>query len=264
MRGLPDFPPFATDWSIVELVSEKAQGRVWRVRRPTPQGWQWGYFKYAGPEHRYYAGPMVANEWLAAAILRRLRLPAARVVPARIGELEGIVSVAPEAETVRQWRELEPKERARHLRLFRRPSGLYGMIVFDIWTTNIDRGRGKNLIVYRRPGERKYRYRLIDHALALHGSYYKWDHYGPWRGRSWQRPWRVYHAPEGLKPTARRLRPWVRRIQALPASWLERLVRSVPRRFLSRREAAFITRLLIVRQRQLHRLVRRWLRHYRR
>lgn len=252
------FPESEGGWQPVQPVSDKPQGRVWLVRRDGPGGERWGFFKYAGPEHRYFAGPMVANEWLAAQLLRRLGLPAAEVVPARVDGMEGVVSLArvPLARA-RRWRDLPLRVRRRHLRTFVRPSRLYGMVVFDVWTTNIDRGSGKNIVVYRRPGERRYRFYLIDHALALHGSYHKWRHYGPWPGPRWRHPWRAYTVPRGLRPTWRRLAPWVRRVQALPAEELRALVRAVPPRHLAPEEAEFVERLLLVRQRELAEIIAR-------
>lgn len=255
------FPEPARDWQLVRPISDKPQGRVWLARRPVADGWEWGYFKYAGPEHRYYSGPMAANEWLAAQILALLGLPAAPVVPAVVEGLEGVVSVArAPLDRVRQWRHVPLGIRRRHLRTFHRPARLYGMVVFDVWTTNIDRGSGKNIAVYRRPGERRYRFYLIDHALALHGSYYKWDRYGHWPGPQWQRPWRVYAVPRGLRPTRGRLRPWVRRVVALPPDRLRALVRAVPERLLSPGQAEFVERLLLVRQAELPAIIERWMR----
>lgn len=250
-------------WNVVEPISKKLQGYVWKVRRERRESVQTGYFKFATPDQRYYAGPMVANEMIADALARHLGLPVAELEYAEIEGHRGVVSIARDADHVAMWRDLPSTHRRNIKGHFNNAAGLLGMVVFDVWTTNIDRASGKNLIVYRNRGMKKLDWYLIDHALALHGSYWKWDLRGHWKSPVWERVSDVYKLPDGLTRQIRSLRqldPWIRRCRRISDHTLHQIVGAIPRSHLTPEEADQILGLLIWRRGRLRSILGRWLR----
>lgn len=251
------------EWIKVKEFSAKPQGYVWLVSRREGSNTRYGYFKFALKENRFYSGPMEANELIAAALARHLGLPVADLEPAEIDGRRGIVSVVQEADELRMWKDMPAEfhgDLKAHLANFPQ---LVKAMVFDIWTCNIDRSSGKNIIVYRDRQGDPYRFYLIDHGHALHGSYYKWSR-GRYDQPYWDDIWRHYHLPDGLNQAISgysQLRPYIEAIQKIDRRLIIDAVASVPRGFLNPPEAALIRRILFRRQKRLAWMIKRWIRH---
>lgn len=250
------------EWTKVKEFSAKPQGYVWEVVRREGGKIKRGYFKFALKENRYYSGPMEANELIAAHLARLLELPAAEVELVEIEGRLGIVSVVREALELRMWKDMPPGFHADLRGSLDNFNQLLKSFVFDVWTCNIDRSSGKNIIVYRdRPGD-PYRFYLIDHGHALHGSQYKWSR-GRYDQPHWDNIWRHYHLPQGLSQAISRyaqLRPYIDRIKKIPPEAIREAVASVPAGLLTPLQARLIRRLLFRRQMRLDMMIRRWLR----
>lgn len=227
-----------------------------------------GYFKFATKEQWYFAGPMIANEIIAAALAKRLGFPVCELEMAIVWgptgiPQEGIVSLQVDAEEVITWREADPAVKLapeQHIEQF---DLLAQMVVFDAWIANIDRAKGKNLILYRNAPDEPYKWYLIDHGLTLYGSPRKWKR-GPWNSPLWEQIWRFYNVPQGLlaaQSDKARLEPMIQKIENLRVSDIDAAVRSAPRRHLQLRDRQFIKRLLLYRQKRLRTMIDRWLAH---
>ncbi|TCP59216.1 hypothetical protein EV586_101432 [Tumebacillus sp. BK434] len=250
-------------WILERPWKEKRQGQVWVVRDERNTR---GYFKFATKEQWYYSGPMIANEIIAAALAKRLGFPVGKLEMATVwgpGGIpqEGIVSVQAEADEVITWREAAAEVKTapeQHIEQF---DLLAQMVVFDAWIANIDRAKGKNLVLYRNtPGER-YHWYLIDHGHTLFGSPRKWKR-GAWNAPLWEQLWRFYNVPQGLlaaQSDNERLEPMIQKIEKLRMWEIDAALRAVPRGHLQMRDRQFIKRLLLYRQKRIRTIIERWL-----
>jgi hypothetical protein len=250
-------------WKLKQTFKAKRQGQVWIVEDASGGI---GYFKFATKKQWYFAGPMIANEYIAAALAGTLGFPVAELKYAAVEgpdgkQQEGIVSVAADAKEVLTWREADravrkaPEKHVKHADLLR------GLVVFDAWIANIDRSSGKNLVLHRNSGEEKYDWYLIDHGHSLYGSPRKWVR-GSWKSPIWQKIWKYYYTPKGLlrlQSSWKALLPMIRRIEKLEASDIDKALDQVPSGHLHRRERRFIRRLLLTRKKQLRPMLKRWL-----
>lgn len=253
------------DWTLKKAWKAKRQGQVWIVENGKGQK---GYFKFATKEQWYYSGPMVANEYIAASLAKRLGFPVAALEVATVygpdGERQkGIVSRVVEAKEVVTWKKAGaqvhafPEKHVDQLDLLRQ------LVVFDAWIANIDRANGKNLILYRNEPNEKYRWYLIDHGHSLYGSPRKWKR-GNWNQPIWSKLWMYYHVPKGLlrlQSSMDKLEPMIRAIESLKESGIDDAIRSVPKGYLGAEEQAFIKRLLLDRQKKLRSIMGDWLKY---
>jgi hypothetical protein len=242
----------------------KRQGAVWIVE---DQDGRRGYFKFATKRQWFFSGPMIANEFIAAALARKLGFPVASLEIADVRgpdgkKSKGIVSKAKKAAEVIRWKDAAPEVKRHPEKYVNRTGLLSQLVVFDAWIANIDRSTGKNLILYREHSGEKYNWYLIDHGLALYGSPNKWRYYGKWNSPTWRRLWRHYHVPKGLlqlQSSAQRLEPMIAKIESLSRSEIDAAIRCAPKGFLREKERQFIRRLLRYRQRRLRKIIHRWL-----
>ena len=247
-------------WKIVECWKNKLQGQVWKVRDASGRT---GYFKFARPDQWFYSGPLVGNEWLAKRLADELRLNAAPVEPVHIhfegADLYGIVSL-PAAASHTCWRALPERVRRHAQSRVHRMRRLLGVIAFDAWLTNIDRGSGSNIILYKDSGS-LYRWYLIDHAYALYGSPRKWSRFDPMH-RHWQQIWQFCHVPRGFSQLADResLLDMARRIGDLSPSYLRDAVAAVPDPGYTDRIKRDVYGTLLYRRTRLANMLDRWLR----
>ncbi|WP_156157954.1 HipA family kinase [Gordoniibacillus kamchatkensis] len=250
-------------WKLIRAWKAKRQGQVWVVRSHSGRN---GYFKFTRKDQWYFSGPMIANEYIAAALAAKLGLPVAKLELATVagpdGRLQkGLVSVAARAKEVTTWNEAGEAVRSHPAKYVKRADLLRSLIVFDAWIANIDRASGKNLVLYRSSGDEKYRWYLIDHGHTLYGSPRKWAR-GAWNNPLWQKLWTFYHTPKGLlrlQSSWKRLDPMVRRIEKLTPAHIDQALDSVPVGCLRTNERRFIRRLLLTRKKQLRSIIRRWL-----
>lgn len=250
-------------WRLVRLLSKKPHGYVWIVERLTDRGIQRGYFKFLTGRQKYYGGPMAANELIGARLAQEIGLPVAELEYLKFRGYEGIVSIAVQADRRRRWRELPRAVRYDVHRHFVNPEGLFGMFVFDVFTYNIDRRSGKNLIAFRNRGDVLYDWYLIDHGHALFGSRYKWNQIGHWSHPVWDRIWPYYYLPRGLKPQIQQfsqLEPWIEACESLSDQTLRAILTGIPARFLPRPLAGEVLSMLQHRRSRLSRILRAWFR----
>ncbi len=250
-------------WRFERELSVKLQGSVWIVTNPAGTT---GYFKFATTDQWRYAGPYIANEWAAAALAKQLDFPVAKLDVAEVigsdgSPQQGIVSVAMRAPEITTWNHIGQNVRERPEEYVKNVTRLRQLVVFDAWIANVDRAVGKNIVLHRRTGAERYRWYLIDQALALLGAPYKWDEHH-WSTAYWDQLWRYYHVPTGLlriQSSWRVLEPMVERIEQLSTEAIEEAVGSVPSGTLSPPEQQEMIDLLLHRQARLRRIIRRWL-----
>jgi hypothetical protein len=211
---------------------------------------------------------MIANEFIASALARRLGFPVSELEMAEIagpgGVLQrGMVSCAAAAKEIITWKEAGKRVYLNPAKYVKRINQLRSLIVFDAWITNIDRAAGKNLILFNNGTGEKYDWYLIDHGHALYGSPRKWKR-GGWNAPIWQKIWCFYHTPKGLlrqQSSWAVLEPMVRQIERLTEADIEAALDHAPQGYLSIDKRRFIKRLLITRKKQLRGMIKRWLAH---
>lgn len=247
-------------WTVTEQWKCKPQGQVWKVR---DENGRTGFFKFAFSNQWYYAGPIVGNEWLARRLAAESGLASAQVEVTRIRhrdiDLLGIVSLPREGVRLLDWNGLSDRERRGATGRIHRMNRLIGTIAFDAWLTNIDRGSGRNIILYKGM-DGLYRWYLIDHAYALYGSPRKWNMHGPITGH-WSQIWRFYHIPQGWQRLATRsaLFDMAERIRRVPRSYIHDAIAAVPDPAYSDRIKRQVSQMLLYRRRELPHMLDRWL-----
>jgi hypothetical protein len=250
------------NWKIAECWKCKPQGQVWKVHDNNGRE---GYFKFAFASQWYYSGPIVGNEWIAKQLADQLELPCAPVEPATIHyqdmDLHGIVSLPMTKKPQFDWRSAGDEIRLHSLKRLHRPRRLAATVAFDAWLANIDRGSGKNIILFEGDNGR-CRWYLIDHAHALFGSPRKWRVHKPY-DRYWEQIWRFYHLPRGLQRLASRpvLMDMSDRIRKIPGSFLHDLVADVPDRKYTDTMKKDICHMLLYRRERLPNMLDAWLRY---
>lgn len=250
-------------WKLVKVWMKKPQGDVWVVRSSTGKR---HFFKTTERKNPYYAGTMVANEFIAAALANKLGFPVGRLVLAKVKGPDGvwrkgIISKEVGAREVITWNSAKAAVKRTPEKYIKNLQKLKALVVFDAWIVNIDRGKGNNIILYRNHPKAKYDWYLIDHANTLYGSRYKWKRRGVWNRTFWQKLWKYYHVPKGmlrLQSSPQSINPMIRKIASLTAQDIDKAIGRVPRSHLKKRSARFIRKLLITRQRQLPAILRRW------
>ncbi|WP_027415638.1 HipA family kinase [Aneurinibacillus terranovensis] len=250
-------------WMLKKAWKAKRQGQVWVVENENGQR---GYFKFATAKQWYYSGPMIANEYIALALAKKLGFPAAELVQATVrgpdGKKQtGIVSLEKPAKEIITWREAGEELHSQPERFVEQIDKLRTLVVFDAWIANIDRALGKNLILFRNDAKEKYKWYLIDHGHTLYGSPRKWKR-GKMGARIWLQLWKYYHVPKGLQ---RLQSSWpilyeeIKKIESITPCEIDEALNSVPPGSLRKKERAFIKRLLFYRQKRLRTIIRRWL-----
>lgn len=258
-----DEPSKKNRWNLVKAWKNKRQGIVWVVENDKGQK---GYFKYTTSKHWFYSGTMIANEFIAAALARRLGFPMAQleytsVVGPNGKKQKGIVSVVEDAKEVITWYEApasvwkEPEKYVEQVDL------LSQMVVFDAWITNIDRAPGKNLILYRNESWENYKWYLIDHGHTLYGSPRKWKR-GQWNSSLWQKLWRFYNVPRGLlrlQSSIANIEPMIKKIETMSNREIAMAIKEAPSETIKKQEKEFIKQLLITRKKQIRNIMHKWL-----
>lgn len=249
-------------WKLVKVWMKKPQGDVWIVRDKTGNR---GFFKTTEGKNAYYAGTMVGNEFIAAALAKKLGYPVGRLELAHVqgpdgAWRKGIISKEVRAGEIVTWRNARKVVKQKPEKYIKNIQKLKSLVVFDAWIVNIDRGRGENIILYRKHSKAKYDWYLIDHANTLYGSRYKWKR-GAWDRAFWQKLWEYYYVPKGmlrLQSSPQSTNPMIRKIASLKAEDIDGAMSRVPKGYLKKQSADFIRRLLITRQSQLPTIIRRW------
>lgn len=251
------------EWKLKKAWKAKRQGQVWVVENSSGNR---GYFKFATKKQWYFSGPMVANEYIAAALAKKLGIPVAELEMATVagpnGVLrKGIVSKAVQATEIKTWKDAGSAVYRNVEKVMNQIDLLQGLVVFDAWIANIDRASGKNLIIYRNSPAEKYNWYLIDHGHTLYGSPRKWKR-GAWNAPIWRKLWLFYHVPKGLlqiQSSFDLLEPMMQKIESLTEADIDDAIGSVPKGYLRKRERDFIKRLLLHRQKWLRKIIHNWL-----
>lgn len=252
----------ADSWEIVERWKNKLQGQVWKV---TNQNGREGYFKFAFDNQWYYSGPIAGNEWIAKRLADELKLPCAPLEPATVRyndmDLRGIVSLPMARKRLFDWRTADDGIRLHPLERVRGAGRLVSTVAFDAWLANIDRGSGRNIILYE-DDDGRCRWYLIDHAHALLGSPRKWNSHKP-DDRYWRQIWRFYHLPRGWQRHATRsvLMDMSDRIRKVPQSLLHDLVAHVPDQKYTDAMKKDVYLMLLYRRKHLPNMLDAWLRY---
>ncbi len=249
----------STSWELLDKWKNKLQGQVWRVRNE--RGTK-GFFKFAYPKQWYDAGPIIGNEWIAKQLADYLHYPCANVELAELDDgnerLHGIVSLPKEGVQLHSWCHAPEEVHAYPEQYVRHFHRLLDVIAFDVWLTNIDRGSGKNIILYRE--NNKYNWYLIDHAYCAYGCDRKWRP-GDWTHLYWRQVWQFYHIPKGwlqfIQPE--RLLAAAEEIAAIPDSRIEQLLAHNPDPLYSALMRKEMATMLISRKRQLRVILINWL-----
>lgn len=249
-------------WKYVSTFSEKYQGVVWVVERKGEAGKQQGYFKFQNPENIQYGGPMIADEMIAAKLAKKLKIPIHELECTTIDKKEGVVSIVKDAHLLTRW-DLLPKKVTDNIpKYFKDPKHLINMFVFDVWTCNTDRGTNKNIIVYQSKADAPYEIYLIDHNHALHDANLKWNKHS-YRSAYWKNLWRYYKPPTGVQKLVLEnqayLKYCVKRVRRIKSTEIKAMIESVPAKHLRAKEAHLIYQLLRKRQRDLPKIIQRWM-----
>ncbi|WP_025025831.1 HipA family kinase [Caldalkalibacillus mannanilyticus] len=155
-------------WKLVKHLSSREKlGSVWFASQLTSKKKKkQGYFKYTTPQNEQFCGPLIANEYIAYRLGKKINLPMASVKKVRIKGKAGIISLEKKQTPLYNWAQLSKQ----HPNIFdhlHRPKRLLKMFVFDVWIANIDRNN-RNIILY--PTNKGYDFYLIDHGLSLLGA----------------------------------------------------------------------------------------------
>ncbi|WP_052947524.1 HipA family kinase [Aneurinibacillus tyrosinisolvens] len=247
-------------WKIVRKLSRKIS-TVWVVTRTKNRKTQRGYFKILDKKSKKYAGPLLANELISYRLARALNLKAAKIKLAKIERRRGVVSIVRPARRHYTWAELSKKLNSPIMKHIDNPQQLLKTFVFDIWICNVDR-HGENLITF--PKRNKYSFYLIDHGFALLGAM-KWRRV-PWNSSYWNHVTKYNrHYVQGLRSyiySYQQLSPFIEQIQSIPAYKIKKIVKSMPVSVLSPSKKKIVIKLLLYRQENLHVIVNRWMKEY--
>ncbi len=251
-------------WHLLDTWKNKPQGQVWRVNEP---GGKVGFFKFAFKEQWYDAGPIVGNEWIAATLAKRTGFETAELdvvsIPYGNTLLSGIVSIQKDISPIVSWRTLDKSVTERPYEFLNDADNLFGVIAFDTWITNLDRGSGKNILFYRPKGQQRFQFYLIDHGYALYGCERKWALHSP-LDAYWHQIWDFYHIPKGWQAfaTKRVLKQATEAIHSLDEHVIRHIVDDVPDSLYTKAMQKDTIAMLLYRQKHLTHMLNEWL-HYR-
>lgn len=250
-------------WHIVDTWKNKPQGQVWRVKE---SGGKVGFFKFAYKEQWYDAGPIVGNEWIAAAFAKRIGIDVADLdvvnIPYGNALLSGIVSIQKDYAPIMSWRSLDASVTQHPYQSIEDADKLFGVVAFDAWVTNLDRGSGKNILFYRKTNEHRWHFYLIDHGYALYGCERKWALHSP-IDAYWHRIWDFYHVPKGWQAfaTKRVLQQATESIRSLDEHVIRHIVNDVPDPLYTKAMQKDTIAMLLYRQKNLAHMLDKWLRY---
>lgn len=259
-------------WRFKRVLRKRYGRQIWIVRKRNGKE---GYLKFPLATNQKAYAILVANEIIAASLAESVGLYVARSGEAAVKgpqkrKKRGVVSEKKKAQKVITWRNAYPKishELEKHVEQL---DLLAQIVVFDAWILNLDR-TSRNLMLYRNKADEPYKWYLIDHGLALFGT-----------PENWKRKWakkpltdaksyeHTLHPKKAKTPVSQRVpsgfirlvlnhRPsldnMIRTITSLPVQEIEKAIEKVPKGYLSHAERAFVTNMLLTRQKELPTLV---------
>ncbi len=250
-------------WYLIDTWKNKPQGQVWRVKEP---GGKVGFFKFAFKEQWYDAGPIVGNEWITATLAKRTGFDTADLdvvsIPYGNTLLSGIVSIQKEFSPIVSWRNLDASVAQHPYEHLQDADKLFGVIAFDAFITNLDRGSGKNILFYRPDDQHRFAFYLIDHGYALYGCERKWAIHSP-MDAYWHHIWNFYHIPKGWQIFAskRVLQQAIEAIHSLDEYAIRHIVHDVPDPLYTKAMQKDTIAMLLYRQKHLAHMLDEWLRY---
>ncbi|WP_134687155.1 HipA family kinase [Brevibacillus migulae] len=159
-------------WRFQFPMTKESRKKVWRVR---DRKGNIAYFKFRLQKPWFKRDKsMIANEFIAISLARKLGLPVARLSRAIIKgrskrPVKGYISRQVNANEVITWKKACDDVKANPQRYINDTHLLARTIVFDVWILNKDR-TDVNLILYRDYPWEKYSWYLIDFGSSLLGS----------------------------------------------------------------------------------------------
>ncbi len=245
---------------------------IWSVRKRKNRK---GYFKSnVRAHHRTSYRILVANEYIAAYLAKKLGLPVAKVLQARVrgprGYIKrGLVSVKANARKVIPWKKAKSNVKKKPQKYIKNAKKLARLVAFDAWILNPDRSN-HNLILYRRKSWKKYKWYGIDHGISLFGNPDKWNLRRAKKKFSCKKAYKFclhtgdkkkQRIPYGLKRFTRenrkQLDKMVKKIQSLPTSEIKKAIKRVPKGCLKKSEKKFIQKVLQCRRKQMKKALKR-------
>lgn len=259
-------------WKFKKLLRKRYGREIWIVKRRDGTK---GYLKIPFISNKNKYRLLVANEYIAAYLARKLGLPVSKLKeisvkgPGRVKK-RGLLSIKAKAKEVIPWKKAQFHNSAQIERKVKKAELLAQLIAFDAWILNLDR-TNHNLILHRNHPRRRYNWYLIDHGIALFGSPSKWKK--RWSRKTYKKP-RTYEKtlhskkskkslplriPKGLKRYTLQHRSYteamVQKISSLSKREIDNAIKKVPKGYLKRAEKAFIRNMLLKRQKHIQQIV---------
>ncbi|MDP2871900.1 MAG: hypothetical protein Q8P31_05110 [Bacillota bacterium] len=205
-------------------------------------------------------GPLSANERISYEIGELLGLPVRPIQFYTYHGLRGHLAWAV-TQTAKPWSLLDQMIKRDPARFLSQQDILQRMFVFDLFIYNHDRHEG-NVLVTERSYYGAHDVSLIDHDLALFGTYGKWRTHR-WWSPAWNDPGIFIRIPEVKGQISRfeQLESAVEEIESLPGSKLDAIVdgvRELEDDYLTHFEAHTIKQMLSRRQETLRDTLRQW------
>jgi len=251
-------------WRYIKEISNKRMvGSVWFVQKGEGNELQDGFFKFTNETSYGFSGSVPINEYMAYLLGKEIGLPLATIVPARINQVEGVISLKKVKDrTLYNWAQMW-KKFDQPLEHVLQSDRLIKMFVFDVWIVNIDRNN-RNILFYKSEQfDDLYDFYLIDHGLSLLGAF-------QWKRKSWDDPyWEKVASyknkymkglPEFLLQNEEKLTTYAEEIQTISDRQITKLVDSV--RDLKKSEKDMVRNFLIQRKNHLPEMINRWATDY--
>lgn len=228
-----------SDWMFIK---ENKQGV--KLLTSIPTGYTdatHAYFKYpvANP-----AGPICANEFIAAKLADKIGLPINKTQFKNFDSIDGVLIEKSPGE-VNMWNSFPFKnDLERTLENF---NLLPRIVVFDVFIGNMDRNNDN--IIYSRIGKRKYDFYLIDHSIGLYGPNPAPQDYNAFPFGSMVQ---IAELRNIFNNGFDNFKPDIKLITDLDEVYLTELVNSVPENYLTPAQRNSIKDLLIIRKKLVY------------
>ncbi|TPG90713.1 hypothetical protein EEL32_03535 [Brevibacillus laterosporus] len=240
---------------------DRPLGPVWQVRKGRDGNQQTGFFKYTNRNTAKKLGPVLAMELLSYRLARKLGISVAKIEVVTIQGKKGVISYKKGRGRLYNWEEFYQRKGPGAIYKLRFPERLIELFIFDIWIVNVDR-HDENIIIF--PTRKAYDFYAIDHSMSLLGAFT--FRKMPWYSRQWEHV-AVYnhHYLQGLPHFIRsynQVKPFIQKIQQLTPVVIKQTVRRIPPSLLTKEQKKQVERVLLRRQRNLHRLAQLWFLEY--
>ncbi|MGG1660066.1 HipA family kinase [Brevibacillus sp. NRS-1366] len=246
-------------WKYLKTVKKISRKRIWLIKNEKGST---GYFKCPLRHRMKQYRLMVANEYIAAALARRLGLPVAKLSQETVRgpkkeKMRGMVSVRIRATEVITWNQADKEVHLAPEHFVNGSDLLAQVVVFDTWILNPDR-TSVNIVLYRNNPTEKYNWYLIDHGSALFGSPSKPPLSKRIKAKHPQLN-KGIRLSNGIKSLILKnedaVADMIQKIESLTKSNIKKAIKSVPKSHLSKAKERFIQKLLLFRKRKLRKIM---------